>query len=73
MVTVIGNSPIFVAGLDPGVMYSVTVDVFNNNQVGIPDQTVVQDIEVNSDSGEMFIHDTTLKYKLKPFQRILAS
>ena len=59
MVTVIGNSPVVVAGLDPGVRYSVTVNVFNDNQEGLPDQTVTQDLEVNS--GETSFHGTTLK------------
>ena len=59
MVTVIGNSPIVVAGLDPGVMYSVTVNVYNGNQVGLPDQTTTQDIEVSS--GETLFHVITLK------------
>jgi len=47
MVTVNGSSPLTVSGLDPGVMYSVSVTVFNNNEVGLSDQTLTQDITVN--------------------------
>ena len=48
MVTSNGNSPITVKGLDPGVTYSVTVDVFDGNQVGLTTQTVRETIRVKS-------------------------
>ena len=35
-------------GLNPGVTYSVAVDVFDGNQVGLTDQTVRRSITVNS-------------------------
>ena len=33
MVTSNGSSPLTVRGLDPGMMYSVTINVFDGNQV----------------------------------------
>lgn len=49
MITAKGSSPLTVKGLDPGVTYSVTIDVFDQNQIGLTDQTVTETITVNSD------------------------
>ena len=40
MVTSSGSSPLTVGGLDPGMMYSVMINVFDGNQVVLSDQTV---------------------------------
>ena len=56
-VRAIGNGPFIVRGLDPGVMYYVTItfDTFYyRDEVGLTDQTVTATITVNSD-GELFI------------------
>ena len=50
MITTNGSSPLIVTGLDPGVTYSVTVTVFNDNEVGLSDQTLTQTVTVNSGS-----------------------
>ena len=57
MVTYTGNSPIIVKGLDPGAVYSVTVEVSDGNQVGLAGQTVMESITVNS--GDTTFCDTT--------------
>ena len=57
MVTSSGNSPLIVRELDPGVMYSVMINVFDGNQVIITNQTVTTTITVKSNkSGEMSAH-----------------
>ena len=40
MVTSSGSSPLTVGGLDPGMVYSVMINVFDGNQVVLRDQTV---------------------------------
>ena len=53
MMTSNGSSPLTVRGLDPGMMYSVMINVFNGSQVG--DQTVNLSITVMSDnSGKVY-------------------
>ena len=62
MMTSNGPSPLIIMGLDPGIMYSVTINVFNGNQVIMRDQTVIRNITVMSDqSGEiyMYVHANT--------------
>ena len=49
MITAKGSSPLTVKELDPGVTYTVTIDVFYQNQIGLTDQTVTETITVNSD------------------------
>ena len=57
MVTSSGSSPLTVRGLDPGIMYTVMIDVFDGNQV-ITNQPVTTTITVKSNkSGEMSAHD----------------
>ena len=46
MVTSNGNSPLTVRGLDPGIMYSVIINVFNGNQVVLRDRVVERGITV---------------------------
>ena len=53
-----GYSPLNVIGLDSGIMYSVTINVFDGNQVVLSDQTIMRNITVMSDkSGK-------IRYKL---------
>ena len=47
-----GNSPVIIRELDPGKRYSVTINVYNGNQVGLKGQTVMETITVNS--GKIF-------------------
>ena len=51
MVTSNGSSPLTMRGLDPGMMYSVTINVFDGSQVVFSDQNVTQTITVMSDNS----------------------
>ena len=51
-----GYSPLNVTGLDPGIMYSVTINVFDGNQVVLRDQTVMRTITVLSDQSGKFMY-----------------
>ena len=54
MVTSNGSSPLTVRGLDPGMMYSVTINVFDGNQVVFMAQVVRKIITViNTTSGKI--------------------
>ena len=44
-----------VGGLDPGMMYSVMINVFDGNQVVLSDKTVTLTITVMSDKSGKFI------------------
>ena len=46
-----GYSPLNVTGLDPGITYSVTINVFDGNQVVLSDQTIMRNITVMSDQS----------------------
>ena len=46
MVTSNGSSPLTVRGLDPGMMYSVTINVFDGNQVVLRGRVVRKIITV---------------------------
>ena len=53
-VTSIGNSPLTVRGLDPGMRYSVTIKVFDGNRVVLRNQMVTKTIAVmGTDSGKV--------------------
>ena len=51
MVTSIGSSPLTVRGLDPGMMYSVTISVFDGNQIILRDLMITANITVKNSSG----------------------
>ena len=51
MVTSSGNSPLIVTGLDPGIMYTVTINVFDGTQMILSDQTEIRNITVMSDQS----------------------
>ena len=55
MVTSNGSSPLTVRGLDPGVMYSVIINVFDGNQVVLSDQMITTNITVTlkNSSGKL--------------------
>ena len=55
MMTSNGNSPLTVRGLDPGIMYSVTINVFNGNQVVFRNETVMKTIIVMGDQSGKII------------------
>ena len=46
MVTSNGSSPLTVKGLDPGMMYSVMINVFDGNQVVLRGRVVTKTITV---------------------------
>ena len=46
MLVTYGNSPLIMNGLDPGIVYNVTIDVFNGNHMVLTDQTFTQEITV---------------------------
>ena len=48
MVTSNGSSPLTVRGLDPGMMYSVIINVFDGNQVVLRGRVVRRIITVRS-------------------------
>ena len=61
MVTSNGSSPLTVRGLDPGMMYSVMINVFDGNQVVLSNQTVNQSITVMSgNSGKILYKHVTV-------------
>ena len=49
MMTSSGNSPLTVTGLDPGITYSVIINVFDGNQAIMSDQTEMRNITVMGD------------------------
>ena len=49
MVTSNGNSPLTVKGLDPGMMYSVRINMFDGNQVVLSDQAVTRTVILKGD------------------------
>ena len=51
MITSNGNSPLTVIGLDPGIIYTVSINVFDGNQVVLRDQTETRNITVMSDQS----------------------
>ena len=53
MVTSIGSSPLTMRGLDPGMMYSVSINVFNNTQIVLEDLMVTGNITVMNNLGKM--------------------
>ena len=53
MVTSSGSSPLTVVGLDPGIMYSVMINVFDDNQVVLRGSVVTKTITVMSTTSSM--------------------
>ena len=51
-----GYSPLNVTGLDPGIMYSVTINMFDGNQVVLSDQAIMRSITVMSDQSGIFMY-----------------
>lgn len=51
-----GSSPLTVNGLDPGETYSITVKVYDGNQVGLTDQIVTENITVKG-YGRIFFYN----------------
>ena len=44
-----GYSPLTMRGLDPGIMYSVIINVFDTNRVVVKDETVTKTVTVMGD------------------------
>ena len=55
MVTSNGSSPLTMGGLDPGMMYSVTINVFDGNQVVLSNQTVTKTVTVMDDESGKYM------------------
>ena len=56
VVTIMGNSPLTLRGLDPGMMYSVTINVFNiNNQISLTNLMITANITVENSSGKISV------------------
>ena len=53
MTTSIGSSPLTVSGFDPGMMYSVTINVFNNTKIVLEDIMITENITVMNHSGKI--------------------
>ena len=53
VVTIIGSSPLTVRGLDPGMLYSVTINAINNPQVVLDDLMITANITVTNNLGKM--------------------
>ena len=53
MVTSIGSSPLTVGGLDPGMMYSVTIQVFDVNQLMFRELKIIENITVMNNLGTL--------------------
>ena len=58
MVTSNGSSPLTVRGLDPGMMYSVTINVFDGNQIIFRDVMITANITVKYSSGKISVQAT---------------
>ena len=46
-----GNSPLTVRGLDPGIIYTVLINVFDGNEVVLRNYVVTQDIRVMGETS----------------------
>ena len=66
MVTSIGSSPLTVSGLDPGIMYSVTINVFDGNQVVFRDLRITTNITVIRNLGKTFVQAAVLTLCIDP-------
>ena len=55
MVTNSGSSPLTVGGLDPGMMYSVVINVFDGNQVVLRGRVVTKTITVMGTTSSKII------------------
>ena len=62
MVTSNGSSPLTVRGLDPGMMYSVTINVFNNTQIVLRDLMITANITVKHSSGKISVQAVVCTY-----------
>ena len=58
MVTIIGDTPLTVRELDPGMMYSVAINVFKDNQIILRDLMITASITVKNSLGEISIEAT---------------
>ena len=63
MVTSSGSSPLTVGGLDPGMVYSVVINVFDGNQVVLRGRVVTKTITVmNTTSSKIYNYTCTYIY-----------
>ena len=46
-----GNSPLTVRGLDPGIIYTVLINIFDGNEVVLRNYVVTQDIRVMGETS----------------------
>ena len=66
MVTSNGSSPLTVRGLDPGMMYSVMINVFDGNQLVLRGRVARKIITVmNTTSGKIHdMYEFTIKFNI---------
>ena len=58
MVNNSGSSPVIVMGLDPGIMYTVKIKLFDGDQVVMSNITVTDTIIVSNNTGKILVHST---------------
>ena len=70
-VSVNGSSPLTMRGLDPGIMYSVTINVFDGNQVVVRNEIVTKTIVVrgyklgkNYNYTHVLLYNTYINYNV---------
>ena len=62
-----GSSPLIVRGLDPGVIYSVIINVFDDNQIVLRNQTVMLTITVMDDKSSKAPMQCTMVCQLRSY------
>ena len=60
MVTSNGSSPLTVRGLDPGMMYSITINVFNGSQVVLRGKVERKTITVTNTTSSKICDSVTI-------------
>ena len=58
MVTIAGKSPLTVSGLDPGMMYSVEINVYDGNEVVLNYEMIAVNITVKINLGKISVQVT---------------
>ena len=58
MVTSSGSSPVIIMGLDPGITYTVKINLYDGDQVMMSNITVTDTVTVSSNAGKIHINST---------------
>ena len=51
-----GSSPVIIMGLDPGIMYTVNINLFDGDQVVMSNVTVTDTITVSNNTGRIPVY-----------------